>query len=175
MCRPLLLIDIDGVISLFGFDPRRRPPGRFVIVDGVVHFLSQEVAQRLLDLAQSFELVWCSGWEEKADEHLPHALGLPAGLPHVVFPGPASADGRHWKLAAIDGYAGPDRPLAWIDDGHDDTCRLWASHRTGATLLIATEPSIGLTEADADALRAWASGLGSSPVARTDAKPHGRA
>jgi hypothetical protein len=32
MNRPLLLIDIDGVISLFGFDPGLPPPGRFVSV-----------------------------------------------------------------------------------------------------------------------------------------------
>src|SRR5689334_7751475 len=107
MCRPLLLIDIDGVISLFGFDPRCRPPGRFVVIDGTIHFLSHEVAERLTGLAGEFDLVWCSGWEEKADEHLPHALGLPTGLPHLVFGEPANSDGRHWKLAAIDGYAGP--------------------------------------------------------------------
>jgi hypothetical protein len=150
------MIDIDGVISLFGFDPRRRPPGRFVIVDGVVHFFSHDVAERLLDLARLFDLVWCSGWEEKADEYLPHALGLPAGLPHLIFPGPAAGGGRHWKLAAIDGYAGPDRPLAWIDDAHDDTCRAWAQSRAGATLLIATEPSVGLTGAQAQELSSWA-------------------
>jgi hypothetical protein len=159
MCRPLLLIDIDGVISLFGFDPQRRPAGRFVIVDGVVHFLSDEVARRLLHLTAQFDLAWCSGWEEKADEHLPHALGLPSGMPHVVFPVAPAADGRHWKLAAIDSYVGPERPLAWIDDGHDDTCREWASERMGPTLLIATDPSVGLTEAHASQLSAWAQAL----------------
>jgi hypothetical protein len=159
MCRPLLLIDIDGVISLFGFDPHRRPAGQFVIVDGVVHFLSRQVAERLLALVDRFDLVWCSGWEEKADEYLPHALGLPAGLPHLAFVGPPDGDGRHWKLAAIDAYAGPGRPLAWIDDQHDDTCRTWAAQRAGATLLVATEPAVGLTEAQAAQLRRWAAAL----------------
>jgi hypothetical protein len=37
MQRPLLLLDIDGVISLFGFDSTDPPPGRFLLVDGVVH------------------------------------------------------------------------------------------------------------------------------------------
>jgi hypothetical protein len=157
------MLDIDGVISLFGFDPQRLPRGRFMIVDGVIHFLSQDVAERLLRLVGLFELVWCSGWEEKADEHLPHALGLPPGLPHLVFPAPASADGRHWKLSAIDRYAGSDRPLAWIDDGHDDTCHLWASRRGGPTLLIATEPSVGLTEAQTAQLIAWAATASDGP------------
>jgi hypothetical protein len=159
MCRPLLLIDIDGVISLFGFAPPSRPPGRFVIVDGIVHFLSEEVAARLLGLRLQFDLVWCSGWEEKADEYLPHALGLPAGLPHLAFASSPGDNGRHWKLAAIDVYAGPDRPLAWIDDQHDDTCRTWAAQRAGATLLVATEPAVGLTDDQAGRLERWAAAL----------------
>ena len=40
MDRPLLLIDVDGVISLFGFDPADPPAGRFQLVDGIAHFLS---------------------------------------------------------------------------------------------------------------------------------------
>ena len=83
MNRPLLLIDIDGVISLFGFDLGDPPSGSFITVDGVAHFLSASAGQHLLALADDFELAWCSGWEEKADEYLPLALGLPAGLPHV--------------------------------------------------------------------------------------------
>jgi HAD domain in Swiss Army Knife RNA repair proteins len=159
MCRPLLLVDVDGVISLFGFDHNRRPAGRFVIVDGVVHLLSDDVARRLLELGSHFDLVWCSGWEEKADEYLPHALGLPAGLPHLAFAGLPEGNGRHWKLAAIDAFAGPDRPVAWIDDQHDETCRTWAAQRSGPTLLVATEPALGLTEPQAAELAAWARAL----------------
>ena len=57
----------------------------------------------LHDLAEWFDLVWCSGWEEKADEHLPALLGAPS-LPHLRFdrnPGRAHA---HWKLAAIEAH-----------------------------------------------------------------------
>jgi hypothetical protein len=117
------------------------------------------VATRLLALSADFDLVWCSGWEEKADEYLPHALGLPRGVPHLAFAGSPDGDGRHWKLAAIDAYAGPDRPLAWIDDQHDETCRTWATQRAGATLLVATEPAVGLTEAQAAQLGRWAAVL----------------
>ncbi|MEA2214142.1 MAG: hypothetical protein QOF83_4090 [Solirubrobacteraceae bacterium] len=157
--QPLLLVDIDGVISLFGFDPADPPAGRFITVDGIIHFLSRESGTRLLELAEQFELVWCSGWEEKADEHLPFALGLPAGLPHLQFAPAAEASGRHWKLDAIDRYAGPDRPLAWVDDAHDATCARWAADRPAPTLLVATDPATGLTAAHADELSAWAAGL----------------
>jgi hypothetical protein len=159
MDRPLLLIDIDGVISLFGFDPSRPPEGRFVSVDGVAHLLSQAAAAHLLELVDTFELVWCSGWEEKADEHLPFALGLPSGLPHLSFPRSVTAEARHWKLEAIDRFAGPRRPLAWVDDAHDESCHDWAAARLAPTLLVATEPATGLTGGHARALAEWAHGL----------------
>jgi len=179
MDRPLLLIDIDGVISLFGFDPSRPPAGRFVMVDGVAHFLSEAVATRLRGLSAVFELAWCSGWEEKADQHLPHALGLPAGLAHLSFApafpevrphdlAPARPEApRHWKLDAIEGFAGPDRALAWIDDAHDESCHTWAAARSAPTILVTTEPPVGLTEGQAAGLRDWALRL------RRDAPCHG--
>jgi hypothetical protein len=84
--RPLLLVDIDGVISLFGFPPHAPPPESSLhFIDGIPHFLSAAAARHLLTLVPLFELVWCSGWEEKADEHLPHLLGLPRRLPHLSF------------------------------------------------------------------------------------------
>src|SRR5207237_493639 len=55
--------------------------GSFHTIDGIPHFLSSTAAAHLLRLAHSFELVWASGWEEKASEYLPHLLGLPAALP----------------------------------------------------------------------------------------------
>lgn len=161
------MVDIDGVISLFGcFRSSALPAphcgdldGSFHTIDGIPHFLSRAAAGHLLLLARDFDLVWCSGWEEKADEHLPYALGLPSGLPHLSFaPAGASSD-RHWKLDAIDRFAGPVRPLAWIDDAHDETCARWAAERAAPTLLVATEPAVGLTAAHADQLSAWAARL----------------
>lgn len=160
MSRPLLLIDIDGVISLFGFEHRRPPDGRFVSIDGIVHFLSAAAGAGVLELETEFELVWCSGWEEKASEHLPFALGLPAGIPHLSFGYAGEREPRHWKLAAIDRYAGKRRALAWIDDAHDESCHAWAAARRGPTLLIGTEPAIGLTEAHVARLLAWSEKIG---------------
>jgi len=159
--RPLLLLDIDGVISLWGFEAGGRPPGCFCSVDGIAHFLSGSAAGHLTRLATSFELAWCSGWEEKANEHLPHLLGLGEGLralPTLRFAaGPAAADApRHWKLGAIDAHAGPQRPLAWVDDAHDGSCRQWAARRPGPTLLVTTHPAVGLTDGHVAELQRWA-------------------
>jgi HAD domain in Swiss Army Knife RNA repair proteins len=158
--KPLLLVDIDGVISLFGFPPDRRPDGGFHSIDGIFHFLSSTAAAHLLGLVSVFDLVWCSGWEEKADEYLPHLLGLPAALPFLRFarsPGRANA---HWKLDAIEDHAG-SRPLAWIDDAFNDACHEWAAARGSRipTLLVKTAPARGLTSTEASLLRSWARAL----------------
>ncbi|MCW2993735.1 MAG: hypothetical protein JWQ18_1230 [Conexibacter sp.] len=155
--KPVLFCDIDGVISLWGFGENSRPPGVYAAVDGIPHFLSTRAAEHLLDLASAFELVWCSGWEEKADEHLPGLLGVPAGLPHLAFDhSRAEVSARaHWKLAAIEEHAG-DRPLAWVDDAFNDACHAWAAERVAPTLLVGTEPAVGLADEHVAALRAFA-------------------
>lgn len=154
--KPVLFVDIDGVISLWGFDSNARPAGAFHNVDGVTHFLSSDAGIHLLALHEHFDLVWCSGWEEKADEHLPHAMALPRGLPFLSFERNPGRGHAHWKLAAIDAYAGPRRPLAWIDDAHDAACHAWAAARGAPTLLVATTPAVGLSAPHVDELNAWA-------------------
>jgi hypothetical protein len=160
MDRPLLLVDIDGVLSLFGFEGQSPPQGRLALIEGMPHLLSSQSAGHLRVLADLYECAWCSGWEERADEHLPHLLDLPRGWPHVPLDGrrrgPAGTSvAGHWKLAAIDAFAGRDRPLAWIDDALDDACHAWAAARPGPTLLVPTQPAVGLTAAEAQRLAAW--------------------
>jgi hypothetical protein len=154
----LLLVDVDGVISLFGFDHTSPPLMCPVTVDGTPHWLSRGAGERLLRLARTFECVWCSGWEERAEEHLPYFLGLPGGWEHVHFDLAREDITIHWKVAAIETFAGPDRPLAWIDDDHDDRCRAWAAARPGPTLLVSTDPATGLTDDHVAELEAWARG-----------------
>ena len=161
MDRPLLLIDVDGVISLFGFDHATPPAGRYQLVDGIAHFLSGTAGEYLRQLRAAYELAWCTGWEEKANDYLPLALGLDGPLPHVVFDRGDRPTRAHWKLGAIDLHVEPSRPLAWIDDAHDEACRSWAAARTGPTLLVTTDPAVGLTGEEVDRLLAWGSRLGS--------------
>ena len=152
--RPLLLVDVDGVLSLFGphVDRTQTTPA---LIEGIPHLLSRRAAVLLVRLAATYDCVWCTGWEDRADGHLPHLLGLPAGWPHLVFTD-RPQEAAHWKLAAIDAHAGPGRRIAWVDDAHDERCRVWARERPGPTLLVTTDPSTGLTEAHADQLEAWA-------------------
>jgi len=170
--RPLLMVDIDGVISLFGgwerggwgvpsgtADDRGAPKaGSFHSIEGSPHFLSSAAAAHLLELAASYELVWASGWEERANEHLPHLLGVPPALPFLRFARNVGHTNAHWKLDAIDAYA-RDRPLAWIDDAFNDACHEWARSRRAATLLVQTDPQHGLTADEALELERWAQTL----------------
>jgi hypothetical protein len=158
MNRPILAVDIDGVISLFG--SKQQPDAattRFQLVDGVPHCISLVAGDRLLRLSERFELVWASGWEDKANFYLPQLLGLPE-LPHVSFDGAARSGAAHWKLGSLEAYA-RGRALAWIDDNFDQSCYDWAESRPESTLLVLTEAQLGLEEAHVDALNAWAGSL----------------
>jgi len=150
-------VDVDGVISLFGFEREAPPPGRFVVVDGLPHYLAEHAGVLLARLAASFECVWCTGWEDRAPEHLPRLLGwaLPP-FEHLSFDGSPGGEGRHWKLAAVDAHVGRYRPVAWVDDDLDARVETWAAGRPGPTLLVRTDPAVGLTDAQAETLEEWA-------------------
>jgi hypothetical protein len=151
------MVDIDGVLSIWGFDPNRRPDGIFTSVEGIVHFLSEQARRHLLSLMSDFELVWCTGWEEKANEHLPSVLGL-GPFPYLSFDEHVASGQTtpgHWKLGAIEAYAN-GRALAWVDDAFNDACFAWARAREAPTLLVPTSPEVGLGAAEADRLRTWA-------------------
>ncbi len=158
MSRPILAVDVDGVISLFGFDePPDRATARFELIDGMVHCISLVAGERLRRLSEHYELVWATGWEERANDYLPTMLGLPE-LPHLSFDGAARFGSAHWKLGPLDEY-GRGRAMAWVDDNFDPSCYAWAQSRPEPTLLVPTESHRGLEEAQTEALAAWARGL----------------
>jgi hypothetical protein len=153
--RPILFVDVDGVISLFGFEPGPALPGTFHSIDGILHCIGTHAGARLGRLAEHYELVWATGWEEKANEYLPHLLGIGRRLPVLTFDDRAVFGTAHWKLEAIGAYAG-DRPAAWIDDSFDERCFAWARQRTAPTLLVQTESAVGITDEDVTRLIQWA-------------------
>ncbi|MGB7588439.1 MAG: hypothetical protein WBM00_06985 [Solirubrobacterales bacterium] len=158
MSQPILAVDVDGVISLFGFDdPPDRSLARFELIDGMVHCISLPTGDRLRRLMEHYELVWATGWEDKANFYLPGLLGLPE-LPHLTFDGAARFGTAHWKLGPLDAYA-KGRATAWIDDSFDDSCYEWAERRPEPTLLVPTESQLGLEEAQTEALASWALNL----------------
>ncbi len=158
---PVLAVDIDGVISLFGFEQPVEPgragadaPGEFHLIDGTLHCIALETGPRLNQLSKSFQLIWASGWEDRANDHLPGILGMPA-LPYLTFDGRARFGTAHWKLEALEEYA-DSRPLAWIDDSLDGSCYDWAERRPAPTLLVPTESDVGLLDLHVDTIESWA-------------------
>jgi len=157
--RPILFLDVDGVISLFGFPSSDPPPGSFHFVDGVMHCINESCGPRLTRLSERYELVWATGWEEKANEYLPYLLRLEVSeLPVLTFDGRAVFGSAHWKVGAIDEYA-RGRPAAWVDDFLDEECERWAAERYEPTLLVRTESHIGLTDELVEGLIDWADSL----------------
>ena len=154
--RPILALDVDGVISLFGFQgPLEQAPGQFHLIDGMAHCIPHGINERLSRLGDHYEIIWATGWEDRANDWLPGVLGLPGELPFLTFDGNARFGSAHWKIEAIDRYGG-DRPLAWVDDCIDETCQAWAIGRSAPTLLVPTESDVGLTDAHLERLLNWA-------------------
>ena len=53
------------MISVFGFEGSlQEVPGRFHLIDGMAHCIPNEIGDRVLRLAESYEIVWATGWEE---------------------------------------------------------------------------------------------------------------
>jgi hypothetical protein len=124
-------------------------------VEGIPHCLADGCGDRLVRLGETYELVWATGWEERANEHLPHLLGLGRDYPTLLFDFAPQWGSAHWKVSAIERYAA-GRPAAWIDDNFNEACRSWAAAREAPTLLVATDPAVGLTDDHVVELERWA-------------------
>ena len=152
--KPILAVDIDGVVALFGFDEPPSSEGvEFHLVGGRMHCLSTEAARLLRQLADQYEVVWVTGWERGA-QGMSKLLKLPK-WPYLTFAGAARFGSADWKLAPLERYA-RGRALAWIDDSFDEVCYEWARNREEPTLLVATESEVGLGKVQAEALSGWA-------------------
>ena len=147
------------MISLFGFDgPPEDAPCKFQLIDGMAHCIALETGARLQRLLPHYELIWATGWEDRANDYLLLMLGLPP-LPVLHFGRSARFGSAHWKLDPIGSYAA-GRALAWIDDSLDESCHQWAADRPEPTLLVHTLSAVGLEDDHVESLIEWAAGCG---------------
>ncbi len=155
--KPVLAVDIDGVLSLFGFEGEPQVEGaEMELIDGALHCISMAAGERLHRLAEQFDPVWATGWES-GGERMAQLLGLPP-WPALSFKGAARFGSADWKLEPLDRFAG-GRALAWIDDSLDAACYEWAKERREPTLLVEAKPELGLQEVHVEALLGWARSL----------------
>jgi hypothetical protein len=157
--KPVLFVDVDGVITLFGYPESLGAPGPTHWIDGAPHCIREGCGERLARLAEHFDLVWATGWEERANRFLPEVLDLHVPeLPTLSFGGRAVFGSADWKLEEIERHA-HGRAAAWIDDNIDERCRAWAQSRPEPTHLVQTWPGTGLTDDHVRQLLLWAGDL----------------
>jgi hypothetical protein len=156
--RPLLILDVDGVLLPLTRDSSAPAPSGFraarawsfdVLVP--VHLPSA-----LGEFAASFELVWCSDWEHAANREVAPLFGLPE-LPTLTRG--RGRGGGWWKLDAVREYAG-ERPLVWADDQMSSTARRWATERNASTLLLRPHRERGLSARQMALIAGFARRLG---------------
>ncbi|MFI7007733.1 hypothetical protein [Streptomyces sp. NPDC050145] len=174
MVQPLLFIDVDGPLNPYAAQPERRPAGYRTHrmrptgweqpwVKPLRVWLDPAHGPALLALP--YELVWCTTWQDEANEWIGPHLGLPR-LPYVAWPEDAlrlGGEGRFWKTEHVVRWAA-GRPFAWVDDEVTDADRRYVAARHPApALLYHVSPRIGLVDADFACLDDWATGIPAGP------------
>lgn len=152
--RPLLFLDVDGVIALDLFS-KGLPPGEMRDSPLGLIYLPDRSGELVRELAKRFDLVWATGWEHHANSGLADALGLREELPVITFGKKARAGSAEWKLKRVSSYAG-GRPAAWLDDNFAGRHERWAAHRSAPTLLVRVDPRGGLAPDHVERLLRWA-------------------
>lgn len=157
MTKPLLLLDVDGVLCPFGLDCDPEGFTYHPIHDdmGLGVWVSEANADRIHRLMDSFEVHWCTGWQNDANKFISPLHGLP-DLP--VCPINRYDRSVHWKWSAIQDYVG-DRPYAFVDDDiHPQTAKEM-EQQTVPCLWVPVKYNVGLTDKHVEQLEAWAASL----------------
>ncbi|HEX2071064.1 MAG TPA: HAD domain-containing protein [Thermoleophilaceae bacterium] len=171
--RPLLFLDVDGVIALDLFS-KGLPPGEMRDSPLGLIYLPHRSGELVRELAKRFDVVWATGWEHHANTGLAKPLGLPEELPVLTFGKKARAGSSDWKLKRVNSYAG-GRPAAWLDDNFASRHERWAAHRSEPTLLVRVDPHTGLAPDHVERLLRWADRLEAAQAAKANGQHQTRA
>jgi len=152
--RPILLLDIDGVINVFQCATARETQivpylPALKLLPGLADWLAQ--------LDRAYMLVWCSHWGELVNIDAATAWGL--GPRPLIEPTPEEAPLRAWKAHAIRRiFADWPHAIVWVEDGFLPEARAWAAERLalGRRTWLLDVSETGLTEEITQYLLEWA-------------------
>jgi len=177
--KPILFLDVDGVLNAFA--PVRphtvhQLGGR--TVKGVFHpytlHFDNEVVDMIDALAERFDIVWATMWNERANDLVAPALGI------EPFPVMYADHNKGWDTAIDRGteqwnihrlwYAktpllpeyAQGQPFAWLDDDHSGADVLWLAKQEDAPehfYLHQTDAYAGIQWSDVADLIQWADDL----------------
>lgn len=158
MPRPLLLMDVDGVLALRAPAPARYVEHTVVASTGSSFrvWLHPDHGRWLTSLAEHFDVIWATGWEQDAPRLLGDLLGVPH-FPVLEFTDRPRYGRRLSKLPDVRRVV-MDRPVAWVDDDFEPEATLWAANRTAPTLLVQPSTHTGLLRKHVNELSAFAAG-----------------
>lgn len=181
--RPLLLVDIDGVLNIFDgwrqaswTDGRGRARRGLVAPDhlreseaaGYRLLLNPEHPEMFAMLERVFEVHWATMWTDRA-WMFGEAAGFGRDWPFIEFDDfRISSTLRRFRIGAgVGDYKHPgivaalgDRPGIWVDDDMSDRQLEWARERDVAgipTLFIRPDPARGFTREDFERVLSFAS------------------
>lgn len=189
MSRPLVLLDVDGVLN--ALQPGEAWPdwqvGRAVAEGRAFRITwSPSVVARVRRWTEVADVRWLTTWGHDANRSLRHLVDLPElpvagtyddteGSPDRLPSGtdahaemaPAAPDaltGRWWKFDVVRRLvrADPGRPLVWLDDdllGAADMVA-WVREHAAAVLLVTPDPASGLSPQELDAVDELLAGTG---------------
>jgi hypothetical protein len=154
---PILFLDVDGVVVVLG--DRASEPTREMVLGEFPVSIPERAGVRLRTLHRAFQIMFATSWLGDASRHIAPALGLPDDLPHLPLdPDREWQPGHNWKLPWIRRFASR-RACAWADDEIGPDVWAWARARDEPTLIVHTDPRVGLTDEHVADLIAFAEAI----------------
>lgn len=164
-CKPLLLVDVDGVLNVSKRNPKPQlyDIHQVTTSDGFRFRLvfRKDLKEILKPLWEVFQPVWCTMWDHDANRCISPLLELEEWPVIPTFDHAheydTGASRYHHKIPMIEAHVGR-RPFAWIDDEIGGWDNQWQDHRTvtvAPTLLHRIDQRSGVLPHNVAKLVAW--------------------